>query len=139
MRQHHHIKRTLVFLSIFCAILLPASGMAGSLLCIGDAGHIGIEFFGTCTNLTPAGDRNNFLDLENPQQSDCGTCIDIPLNAGPFLQTSFQSVHTHAESLPVLAPPCGSINPTYSKYPSNFQPDYSGDHLSTFPIDVLRI
>ena len=139
MRQYYFTRWTSVFLSVFCAIFLSVSGMAGTLLCIGDAGHIGIEFPGKCVALPQAGERGDLSKTEMPQQNGCGACIDIPLNPGPFLQASSRAGHSHADASFVLVSSGAVINPTCSKRPSSLPPDYSGDHISTFPIDVLRI
>lgn len=128
----------MIFLSIICSIFVSTTGFGNSLLCIGENGHMGIEFLDQCGTQRSAGDQKITFALEEHSQDGCGTCIDIPL-AGPFLEASNRTSCSPGIVVLMSAPPAYSIDRIGANGFPSFHPDNAGSHISVPIFSVLRI
>lgn len=136
-------KLRVAFTSVLLLLYFAASafGVEGSVLCLGQDGHFGIEFVGKCArslwnNVSPSS-----LLTQLALQDDCGPCADITLFSGSAVLTeseqsaAFQALPALDVSFCVIVPPSGCDNCSLRRFVS----DIAHTNIETLTSVVLMI
>src|SRR5512139_48490 len=81
----HQTPRLRVALTSFLLLLYLATsalGVEGSVLCLGQDGHFGIEFVSNCVQSASNNVSPFSLLTQSALQDDCGPCADVALFSG---------------------------------------------------------